>query len=270
VLNAVANEPNPMTNPKCKKIAASCRSVLNGMAINRAKYTTYSRHYTSHEVLRKIAAYVQPLLQAGDTFVDFSCGYNSFAPLLRNPLTGTPLPSVSFDVISPGEHSHNFVRKNWLAVDVQKDLPPGELIVGLNPPFGFLNRMAIDFVNHACCARPRLLVLIMPSTNFQPPFYELIHRDEELCRGSVFYAPGSGSSNWINAHNVAPLFLVYRRIDAVGEPPGCRVGFCHHFADHKRQMAQKRREIDINEELQRKRARYAEIVVSQLLSGQID
>ena len=35
-----------------------------------------------------------------------------------------------------------------------------------------------------------LIVLIMPSTNYEPPGYELVERDEQLCRGNVLYTPG--------------------------------------------------------------------------------
>ena len=40
------------------------------------------------------------------------------------------------------------------------------------------------------CAQPRMLVLIMPRTNFHPQGYELIYHDDRLCSGAVFYAPG--------------------------------------------------------------------------------
>ena len=55
------------------------------------------------------------------------------------------------------------------------------------------------------CANPRMLVLIMPATNYQPPGYQLVHSDDQLCRGSAFYTPGSNASNWINASKVALL-----------------------------------------------------------------
>ena len=50
------------------------RSVLNGLMVNRAKYTTYSRHFTSARVLREIAARLQERLLPGDTFVDCGSG----------------------------------------------------------------------------------------------------------------------------------------------------------------------------------------------------
>ena len=39
-----------------------------------------------------------------------------------------------------------------MQVDAERDLPAGELVIGLNPPFGHQNRIAIDFVEHALCA----------------------------------------------------------------------------------------------------------------------
>ena len=61
----------------------------------------------------------------------------------------------------------------------------------------------------------RMLVLIFPATNYHPAGYDLVHRDEHMCRGAVFYAPGSASSNMINAHHVSPTLLVYRREERV-------------------------------------------------------
>lgn len=115
-------------------------------------------------------------------------------------------------------------------------------MIGLNPPFGYQNKTAIEFVQHALCAQPRLLVLIMPQTNYQPPGYELIIHDDQICRGSVFYAPGSISSNWINAAHVAPSFLLYRRRSPVAAP---RIGCCNHRIEFlsRGSSSKRRREI---------------------------
>ena len=143
------------TIEKAKGLLSRQRFYLNGLALNRAKFTTYSRHYTTHTVLCKIAAVVQPLLRPGDTFVDFSCGQNTFAPLLMDPANGRDrLRSVAVDIISPVERTDGFVCKSWLLVD-PTHLPPGELVIGVNPPFGHENRKAIEFVEHARCAQPR-------------------------------------------------------------------------------------------------------------------
>ena len=130
------------------------------------------------------------MLKPGDTFIDFACGQNTFGSMLIDPGTGGPLATRAFDVLAPGENSYDFQRRNWFSVDAT-ELPAGELIIGLNPPFGHQNHEAIKFVEHAICARPRLIVLIMPATNYSPPGYDLILRDDQVCRGSVFYTPGS-------------------------------------------------------------------------------
>ena len=78
----------------------------------------------------------------------------------------------------------------------------------------------------------------MPATNFVPEGYELVHHDDQLCRSSVFYVPGSVSANWINANRVAPSFLIYRRREGVSS---CRIGRCEHRNRHYQQVAQWKR-----------------------------
>ena len=215
----------PPDEARIGRLKNQSRSMLNGMSINRAKYTSFSRHYTSARVLKAIADVVQTHVNPGDTYVDFACGQNSFGGLLKDPATGSPLRSVAFDILSPADKSDGFHRRPWASVDATT-LPAGELIIGLNPPFGHLNKEAIEFVKHAVCARPRLIVLIMPATNYNPEGYELILNDDQLCRGSVFYAPGSNSSNWINASRQSPSFLLYKRNDfasTVRVPRCCHV-----------------------------------------------
>ena len=228
---------------KRRKLYSDVRFALNGMTLNRHKYTTFSRHFTSPRVLKVIADVLQAHLRQGDTFVDFACGLNTFAPLLRDPGSGQPLKSVAFDLFSPIDRTESFTRKAWMQVDAERDLPPGELVIGLNPPFGHMNRTAIEFVEHALCARPRLIALIMPSTNYEPQGYELLVRDEQLCRGSVFYTPGHGSSN-IDAKNVKPNFLLYRRKDEVPLPRRC---MCNHVCQEVRIASTKQRNRNVAE-----------------------
>ena len=96
--------------PHASKLRSAIRTVLNGMAINRVKFTTFSRHYTSARVLRAIADTVQKHVLPGDTYVDFACGNNSFGALLKDPHTNQPLPSVAFDLLSPAERTEGFLR----------------------------------------------------------------------------------------------------------------------------------------------------------------
>ena len=147
------------TDGKRRKLYSDMRFVLNGMTLNRQKYTTFSRHFTSPRVLKVIADacgarptrpshpplphahtplhsharaprahYAECALQViadalqghlrpGDTFVDFACGLNTFAPLLRDPGTRQPLRSVAFDIFSPIDRTESFTRSAWLQVD---------------------------------------------------------------------------------------------------------------------------------------------------------
>jgi len=229
----------PELRKRFADMKSSMRSALNGIELNRAKYTSFSRHYTSARVLREIANVLQPLLQAGDTFVDFACGQNSFGGMLVDPATKMPLPVRAFDLISPVDKTADFERRNWFSVS-SGELPAGELVIGLNPPFGHNNKTAIDFVRHSLCMKPRMLVLIMPATNYQPEGYELVHQDDQLCRGYAFYVPGSASANWINAKNVDPQLYVYRRKE--GMPgPGQRDTYCVHQQDLIRKVRNRKR-----------------------------
>jgi len=203
---------------------SSQRSYLNGLRVNRAKYTTFSRHFTFARVLRQIADCVQNELLPGDTFVDFACGQNSFGSLLKDPATNEPLPTIAFDILSPAERTDDFHRHPWHAVDASV-LPPGELVIGLNPPFGHQNREAIEFVEHALCAKPRMIALIMPATNYAPRGYDLVKYDDQMCRGYAFYAPGSLASNNINANKQSPAFMLFRRRP---ETPTTRHIQCQH------------------------------------------
>ena len=54
----------PELRKRFADMKSSMRSALNGIELNRAKYTSFSRHYTSARVLREIANVLQPLLQA--------------------------------------------------------------------------------------------------------------------------------------------------------------------------------------------------------------
>ena len=214
----------PQHVQKFARLRSAQRSYLNGMSMYRAKFTSFSRHYTNAAVLRSIAKRLQPLIQPNDTFVDFACGQNSFGALLKDPGTQQPLRSVAFDIFSPAENTSDFTRRPWQSVDATS-LPLGELIVGLNPPFGYLNREAIEFVEHAVCAQPRIIVLIMPATNYAPKGYTLEHMDDQLCQNWAFYAPGTNTGMRIKAAKVYPKFLIYKRID---ETPLPRRGRCHH------------------------------------------
>ena len=122
---AVLGQPQPSDlQSRIARLKSSQRSFLNGLAVNRAKYTTYSRHFTSARVLRAVASRLQPELRAGDTFIDFACGQNSFGGMLTDPGTRGPLATRAFDVLSPAEKTADFERRNWLSPLTRVSCPP--------------------------------------------------------------------------------------------------------------------------------------------------
>ena len=131
---------------------------------------------------------------------------NTFAPL-RPSGAAQPLPAHSFDIFSPIGRMTAFRRQAWGSVDVAEHLPAGELVIGLNPPFGFRNGQALEFVEHSLCASPRMIVLIIPTTdgmlNYEPPGYETLIRDEGSA-GNKFYTPGAEGRAAAEQHQHVP------------------------------------------------------------------
>ena len=246
---------------------SECRTQLNGLVFNRYQYTTFSRHFTAHHVLERIAERVQPFLRPTDTFIDFCCGMNTFAPLMRPSGAAHPLPAHSFDIFSPIGRMTAFRRQAWGSVDVAEHLPAGELVIGLNPPFGFRNGQALEFVEHSLCASPRMIVLIIPTTdrmlNYEPPGYETLIRDEELCRGNKFYTPGaegtSGGSNNINTYRTRPIFVVWRRI-APDPKPRCRL--CVHVVKEHQMFRKREKEYNQSREGARLKSKRIEVALA--------
>jgi hypothetical protein len=153
-------------------------------------------YFTKPEILKHISLVVNGLDEIKDeevTFVDFACGKNEFAKLL-------PLKSLSFDFGSICE-AYGGMVKDWFTV---KDLP-SKVIIGLNPPFGYQGCLARRFVNHALSFKPLLLLLILPSKNWNFVGYELIH--QEILPSNSFYSPESGKQY----KEIGSVFYIFRR-----------------------------------------------------------
>ena len=55
--------------------------VLNAHCLRR--YTSYGRHFTQPEYLKEVNRRLMPFVRPGDTIVDFSCGENTWMPMLK-------------------------------------------------------------------------------------------------------------------------------------------------------------------------------------------
>ncbi|CAD5334289.1 unnamed protein product [Arabidopsis thaliana] len=187
---------------------------LHGM-----RYTSFGRHFTNPEKLKEIVERLHWYVENGDTVVDFCCGSNDFSCLMKEKLmeTGKICFYKNFDLIPP-KNNFNFEMRDWLSVK-EEELPDGsQLIMGLNPPFGYKASLANTFIKKALEFKPKILILIVPSETKRVDAiddYELIWEDRNLLAGMSFYLPGSVDVNdktieqWNNI--TPPLYLWSRR-----------------------------------------------------------
>ncbi|ESQ32505.1 hypothetical protein EUTSA_v10003648mg [Eutrema salsugineum] len=187
---------------------------LHGM-----RYTSFGRHFTKPEKLTEIVERLHLYVQSGDTVVDFCCGSNDFSCMMNEKLgkMGKLCFFKNFDLIPP-KNNFNFEKRDWLSVK-KEELPDGsQLIMGLNPPFGYKSSLANRFIKKALEFKPKILILIVPSETKRVDEiadYDLIWKDTNMLRGMSFYLPGSIDVNdktieqWNNLP--PPLYLWSRR-----------------------------------------------------------
>ena len=112
-----------------------------------------------------------------------------------------------------------------------------------------------------------MIVLIIPTTDrmadYEPPGYETLIRDEELCRGNKFYTPGaegtSGGSNNINTYRTRPIFVVWRRI-APDPKPRCRL--CVHVVKEHQMFRKREKEYNQSREGARLKSKRIEVALA--------
>ncbi|CAA7035215.1 unnamed protein product [Microthlaspi erraticum] len=183
------------------------------------RYTSFGRHFTKQEKLIEIVERLHWYVQNGDTVVDFCCGSNDFSCLMKEKLvkTGKSCFFKNFDLIPP-KNDFNFEKRDWLTVN-KEELPDGsQLIMGLNPPFGYKSSLANIFIRKALEFKPKILILIVPSETKRVDEiagYDLIWKDTRILSGMSFYLPGSIDvddktiEQWNNSP--PPLYLWSRR-----------------------------------------------------------
>ncbi|GLT34185.1 hypothetical protein SLA2020_087140 [Shorea laevis] len=173
-----------------EKLQVFLAPFLHGM-----RYTSFGRHFTKLEKLKEIVDRLCWYVQNGDTIVDFSCGSNDFSCLMKEKLEnmGKFCSFKNYDLFRP-KNDFNFEQRDWMSINLN-ELPDGsQLIMGLNPPFGFKASLANMFINKALQFRPKLIVLIVPEEtkriDKKAP-YDLVWEDDRILSGKSFYLPGS-------------------------------------------------------------------------------
>ena len=107
------------------------------------------------------------------TFVDFSCGDNRLCDSIKKHTK-----VFAMDIV---DHPHNDATADFLKTS-RESFPPGNLVVGFNPPFGYRAVIARKFVNHAASLSPVAMVLLLPrfpctpDGTFTPEGYMLTKR----------------------------------------------------------------------------------------------
>ncbi len=184
-------------------------------------YNSHGRFFTQSRVMELVCNHLKQmsLVSEHDHFIDFSAGSNEFAPMLSSKTSCT---FQGFDLF-PAKFRQNFTKKDWFTVtatDVSKEGQGKEVVLGLNPPFGFNNNKSRQFVSHGIKTfRPRLLVLIAPNLGNMQELrdnYKVVHRDERLCSGKDFYIPGAHSIGANHKTDTNPEFVIYERISRGG------------------------------------------------------
>ncbi|CAM6128024.1 unnamed protein product [Calypogeia fissa] len=183
------------------------------------RYTSFGRHFTRVEILKKIVDRIQPYIENGDMVVDFCCGANDFSVLLNKKLTsgGKSCEFKNFD-LHPPKDTFCFTKGDWFENDGHDFFEGNRLIIGLNPPFGYMGSLADKFILHALKFKPKLLILIVPpvsmrfSRRYQDFNYELVWVDDELLSGKAFFIPGSVEDSTNGKENENQNMLQWNKV----------------------------------------------------------
>eukprot|EP00268_Persea_americana_P045344 TRINITY_DN461_c1_g1_i2.p1 TRINITY_DN461_c1_g1~~TRINITY_DN461_c1_g1_i2.p1 ORF type:complete len:487 (-),score=88.24 TRINITY_DN461_c1_g1_i2:364-1824(-) len=164
------------------------------------RYTSFGRHFTKVDKIKEIVDKIHWYVQNGDMMVDFCCGANDYSLLMRDKLeeTGKKCLFKNYDLFQP-KNDFNFEQRDWMTV-LPQELPDGsQLIMGLNPPFGFKASLANKFIDKALEFKPKLIILIVPREtqrlDVKESCYDLIWEETMRLSGKSFYLPGSVDTN---------------------------------------------------------------------------
>ncbi|KAL9147271.1 hypothetical protein ABFS82_13G162700 [Erythranthe guttata] len=189
---------------------------LHGM-----RYTSFGRHFTKIDKLKEIVDMLHWYVHDGDMLVDFCCGSNDFSCLMKKKVDeiGKKCSFKNYDILQP-KNDFNFEQRDWMGVRPH-ELPDGsQLIMGLNPPFGYNAALANKFINKALEFKPKLIILIVPRETERLDKkaypYNLVWEDDQMFNGRTFYLPGSVDVNDKEIEDwnlIAPVLSLWSRPD---------------------------------------------------------
>jgi hypothetical protein len=131
---------------------------------------------------KRLLFYIRP----GDTFVDLSCGYNEWLPVMAAECRLNRMEGLTFKAFGSDEPRNQdfFTHASWehLAKGGHEGLGvvPETLIMGLCPPWGLQGSTAKEFMRAVAGFKPRLLVLLIPDSVPLPPGYIMVDRHDQM------------------------------------------------------------------------------------------
>lgn len=139
------------------------------------------RFYTKDNTLKTIYEIIMKnnFMDGVDLLVDFSAGDNRFCKMFD-------IQTESYDILP---FSKEILQRDWFAIDALVNKYK-KLAVGLNPPFGYMGKIAKQFVEHAVNFEPEFLFLIVPrSFSFRIGYSVVL---EENLDENAFFDPQTG------------------------------------------------------------------------------
>lgn len=164
--------PEQVFTDEVKSKFRQLRGSLNPFLLG-PRYSSFGRHFTRPRILHSCASYMALFLRHSDCCIDTSCGANDWLPAVQRTCRQHGIQGVqyrAFDLF-PAQNRQPGAPTvaDWFTVDAEQlrlaphgHLQPDQLVMGLNPPFGFGNAQAEAFIQHMASFRPRLIVLIVP------------------------------------------------------------------------------------------------------------
>lgn len=130
------------------------------------KRSSTSKHdsiYSTKELFQKACDLLHPFLREWSKFniVDFSAGDDLFCETMRENFGKRIAKTWSFDLVPTAQ---SVKQVSWFDINTLPGIRkyPHKMIIGFNPPFGYRNAFALDFIMHATDFCPDLIISVVP------------------------------------------------------------------------------------------------------------
>jgi hypothetical protein len=154
------------------------------------------QYYTKKNILQEIVDWIRDLklIDSEWNVIDFSCGFNFFAPALSPHYK-------SFDLDPPNDANeiNKIIKSDWLQVS-QEEIP-SPCVIGLNPPFGYQGKLLRDFVCKAISFNPKFIAILHPNLDLSFSYEEKYYKEIPF---DSFYT--------VDEKGISKPFSIYTRV----------------------------------------------------------